>query len=70
MKEYLNRKERENLIAMIGFGECLERRTQDMTNKDALKWIRSAKTFLGKAVDVRLVEIVGYEADGARISTF
>lgn len=49
--------ERENLIAMIGFGEWLERRTKNMKNKKALKWIRTAKTYLRKAADELAMEV-------------
>lgn len=57
MKGYLNRQERENLIAMVGFGEWLEKRTKNMKNKEALKWIRTAKTFLQKAADELAMEV-------------
>lgn len=57
MKDYLSREERENLIAMIGFGEWLENRMQETTDRRVLKWIRTAKTYLSKSAEELAMQV-------------
>ena len=53
---YLNRRDRETLIAMTALNVWLEKQIERWTNKEAKKYIRMAGTLLKKAAIIILKE--------------
>ncbi len=60
MKQYLNREEKLNIIAICGFAEHLENCIKHEEDKDIRKWLKAAQTYLNKAWQKRLDSIDSY----------
>lgn len=54
---YLNREDRETLIAMTGLHVWLDTRIDRLKNKEARKYARMARTFLKKAAIITIKEV-------------
>lgn len=51
MKAYLNRAEKEHMVALVSIADWLEREAEKAQDKDQKRWLRTARTMVYKAAD-------------------